>query len=172
MLRGKSVNKKRVSPFYKIREGDSVRLPPVYLEEKGVEAPPSKETMALLASRIIYEDDFLLVINKPSGMSVHAGNTVRIGVVEALRYMYPKLVHLELAHRLDAETSGCLVLAKKKRVLREMHALLREGKVNKIYWTLTQGKWKDSELKVDVPLQRLSRGGKHVVEVDEGVKRP
>src|SRR5665213_1122976 len=103
------VNKKRVSPFYKIRDGDSVRLPPVYLEEKGQQAPPSKETVALLASRILYEDDFLLVINKPSGMSVHAGNTVRIGVVEALRYMYPKLVHLELAHRLDSETSGCLV---------------------------------------------------------------
>lgn len=90
-----------------------------------------------------------------------------MGVIEALRHMYPKLPQLELAHRLDSETSGCLVLAKKKRILREMHTLLREGKVKKIYWALTMGKWKDSELRVDLPLHKdYQDGGKHVVEVD------
>src|SRR5262249_49782570 len=100
------------------------------------------------------------------GMSVHAGSTVRVGVIEALRHLYPKLPQLELAHRLDSETSGCLILAKKKRVLRELHTLLREGKVSKIYWALTKGKWKASEQRVDLPLHKDYRdGGKHVVEV-------
>ncbi|OGT62697.1 MAG: hypothetical protein A3E85_00405 [Gammaproteobacteria bacterium RIFCSPHIGHO2_12_FULL_45_12] len=161
------VNKKRVSAFYRIKEGDSVRLPPVYLEEKAAAAPPSETTANLLTSRILYEDDLFLIINKPSGMSVHVGSTVRVGVIEALRHLYPFCPDLELVHRLDSETSGCLVLAKKKRVLREVHALLREGKVTKLYWALTQGKWKDSELRVDLPLHKDYReGGKHVVEVD------
>lgn len=162
------VNKKRVSAFYRLKKDDEVRVPPVFLGEKAEQVPPAKDTIKLLASRILYEDEFLLIINKPSGMSVHAGNTVRVGVVEALRHMYPKLPNLELAHRLDSETSGCLILAKKKRVLRELHALLREGKMTKIYWALTQGKWKRSELRVDLPLHKdYQDGGKHVVEVNE-----
>ncbi len=96
----------------------------------------------MLKERIIYEDENLLIINKPSGMSVHAGSTVRVGVIEALKHLYPKLPNLELAHRLDSETSGCLVMAKKKKILREIHALLREGKVTKIYWALTKGNGK------------------------------
>ncbi len=162
------VNKKRISAFYKLMLGDSVRLPPVYLDEIAKLVPPSKNTESLLSGRILYEDEYLLIINKPSGMSVHAGSTVRVGVVEALRHMYPKLPNLELAHRLDAETSGCLILAKKKRILRELHGLLREGLISKIYWTLTMGKWKDSELRVDLPLHKDYRdGGKHVVEVNK-----
>lgn len=160
------VNKKRVNAFYRLESGDIVRIPPVYLAEKAQEVPPSKTTTALLADRILYEDEHLLIINKPCGMSVHAGSTVRVGVVEALRHMYPKLPNLELAHRLDSETSGCLVLAKKKRVLRELHTLLREGRMTKIYWALTSGVWKPSECRVDLPLHKDYRdGGKHVVEV-------
>ncbi len=160
------VNKKRVQPSYRLQEGDVVRLPPVFLEDKASQLPPSKSTAQLLSSRIIYEDENVLIINKPSGMSVHVGSTVRVGVIEAMRHMYPKLVHLELVHRLDSETSGCLVLAKKRRVLRELHELLREGKVSKVYWALTKGHWKRSELRVDLPLHKDYRdGGKHVVEV-------
>jgi len=164
------VNKKRIDASYRLCEGDDVRLPPVFLEEKAKQIPPSKTTEALLASRILYEDENLLVINKPSGMSVHLGSTVRVGVIEALRHMYPHCPGMELAHRLDSETSGCLVIAKKKRILRELHALLREGQMKKIYWALTLGKWKDSELRVDLPLHKdYQDGGKHVVEVsDEG----
>lgn len=165
------VNKKRINASYRLIQGDDVRLPPIFLAEKAELAPPSKTTSALLASRILYEDDNFLIINKPSGMSVHVGSTVRVGVIEALRHMYPKLPQLELAHRLDSETSGCLVLAKRKRILREMHSLLREGKVSKIYWALTLGKWKDSELKVDLPLHKdYQDGGKHVVEVKKSGK--
>lgn len=161
------VNKKRIAAYYRLQVGDVVRLPPVFLEERAKQVPPSKDTAALLNSRILYEDEHLLIINKPSGMSVHAGSTVRIGVVEALKHMYPKLPQLELAHRLDSETSGCLILAKRKRILRELHSLLREGKMTKIYWALTKGKWKESECKVDLPLHKDYRDkGKHVVEVN------
>lgn len=160
------INKKRIGPSYKLMEGDEVRIPPMFLEEKAKAVPPSDATGALLASRILYEDDNLLIINKPSGMSVHAGNTVRVGVVEALRHMYPKYPNLELAHRLDSETSGCLVLAKRKRILREIHELLREGNVTKIYWTLTKGHWTKMERRVDLPLHKdYQDGGKHVVSV-------
>lgn len=160
------VNSKRISPFYRLKPGDVVRLPPVFLDEKAKQAPPSKDTKELLAGRVLYEDENLLIINKPCGMSVHIGNTVRMGVIEALRHMYPKLVHLELAHRLDSETSGCLILAKKRRVLRELHELLRSGKINKVYWALTKGIWKKNELRVEAPLHKHYRdGGKHVVEV-------
>jgi 23S rRNA pseudouridine955/2504/2580 synthase len=161
------VNKKRISPFYRLMANDSIRIPPIYIEEKAKEAPPSKSTKQLLSDRILYEDDYILVLNKPSGMSVHGGSTVRVGVIETLRFMYPKLPHLELAHRLDSETSGCLVLGKKKRILRELHSLLREGKVKKIYWALTKGLWRADQLKVEVSLHKnYQQGGKHVVEVD------
>lgn len=162
------VNKKRITAFYKLNDGDVVRLPPVVLDEKAKQVPPSKSTMALLAERVLYEDENIVIINKPSGMSVHAGSTVRVGVIEAMRHLYPKFPNIELAHRLDSETSGCLVLAKRKRILRELHELLRQGKMTKIYWALTQGKWKNAELKVDVSLHKDYRdGGKHVVEVDK-----
>lgn len=165
------VNKKRISPFYKLIAGDEVRLPPVFLPEKGEQVAPSKNTLALLQDRIIFEDDNLIIINKPCGMSVHVGSTVRVGVIEAMRHLYPKLPALELAHRLDSETSGCLILAKKKKILRELHTLLREGEITKIYWALTMGKWKDSELRVDAPLYKdYQDGGKHVVEVDKSGK--
>lgn len=162
------INKKRIDASYRLMKGDVLRLPPVFLEEKAKQVPPSKTTEALLAGRILYEDANVLIINKPSGMSVHVGSTVRVGVIEAMRHMYPKLTHLELVHRLDSETSGCLVLAKKRSILRELHAQLREGTVKKIYWALTQGKWKDSELRVDLSLHKdYQDGGKHVVEVNQ-----
>ncbi|HTM63482.1 MAG TPA: RluA family pseudouridine synthase [Gammaproteobacteria bacterium] len=162
------VNKKRTSPSYKLEEGDEVRVPPVFLEEKAKQVAPSKTTQQLLSERILYEDEYFLIINKPAGMSVHAGSTVRVGVVEALRHLYPKLVNLELAHRLDSETTGCLILAKRKKILREVHELLREGKVTKIYWALTKGKWARGERRVDLPLHKDYRdGGKHVVEVNK-----
>lgn len=165
------VNKKRVDASYRLMAEDDVRLPPVFLDEKAKLVPPSQSTVALLADRILYEDENLIIINKPSGMSVHVGSTVRVGVIEAMRHMYPKLPHLELVHRLDSETSGCLILAKKRKILREMHELLREGQMIKMYWAMTMGKWKDSELRVDLPLLKDYRdGGKHVVEVHKGGK--
>lgn len=165
------VNKKRVQASYRLQAGDIIRLPPVYRDEKAPVAVPKTHTIQFLASRLLYEDEDILIINKPSGMPVHAGSTVKVGVIEALRHLFPNMPHLELAHRLDSETSGCLLLAKRRRVLRELHDLFRAGSVSKIYWALTKGKWKRSELCVSLPLQKEYReGGKHVVEVSEGGK--
>ncbi len=163
------VNKKRIDASYRLVAGDEVRLPPMFLMQKGEVAPPSQATTSHLADRILYEDEYLIVLNKPSGMAVHAGSTIRMGVIEALRHhFHPKYPQLELAHRLDTETSGCLILAKKKKVLRELHEALREGRVTKIYWALTKGVWKPHDLKVDVPLHKEYRdGGKHVVRATE-----
>lgn len=167
MLRGEvRVNKKRVQPSYRLQENDSIRIPPVQMGEKATVVPPSEQTQAFLVSRILYEDEQLLIINKPSGMSVHGGSTVRVGIIEALRAKFPRLPQLELAHRLDSDTSGCLILAKKRSALRELHALLREGKVRKIYWALTKGQWKPAEHRIDAPLQKHHlKGGERIVKV-------
>ncbi|HVY54046.1 MAG TPA: 23S rRNA pseudouridine(955/2504/2580) synthase RluC [Gammaproteobacteria bacterium] len=160
------VNKKRIDPSYRLQENDLVRIPPVKLAEKASTVAPNKDTQALLKERILYEDDQLIILNKPSGMSVHGGSTVRIGIIEAFRTLYPKLVNLELVHRLDSETSGCLILAKKRSTLRELHALLREGKVRKIYLALTEGQWTPADHRVDAPLQKFHlKGGERIVRV-------
>lgn len=165
------VNKKRVSASYHLILGDVVRIPPVYLPEDGNLAPPSQTTQSILSDRILYEDDNLIILNKPAGMSVHVGSTVRVGIIEAMRHMYPKLPQLELGHRLDSETSGCLILAKKKRVLREIHQLLRDGKVKKLYRSLTKDHWRRQDLVVDVPLlKNFADGGKHMVTVNSAGK--
>lgn len=164
------INKRRTQPSYKLQEGDRIRLPPLQTEPDNTPPRPGNQLMEYLASRILYEDPGLLIINKPSGIPVHGGSSVKLGVVEALRCMYPKLLQLELVHRLDAETSGCLVLAKKRSVLRELHELWRTRQVEKIYWTLTKGQWKETELRVDIPLlkNQLSSGERIVRVNTEG----
>src|SRR5579872_295096 len=136
------VNKKRIEPSYRLQAGDLIRIPPVQLAESGLPKVPSHSLIKILSDRILYEDPYLLIINKPSGIPVHGGSQVKIGIVEALRCMYPKLPHLELAHRLDSDTSGCLILAKKRGILKELHELFRAGKIQKIYLALTKGHWK------------------------------
>lgn len=164
------VNKKRIKPTYRVQTGDQIRLPPMELEDKKTIPNPSQQFMTFLSTRILYEDKNLLIINKPSGIPVHGGSSVKLGLVEALRCMYPELEQLELAHRLDADTSGCLILAKKRSVLREIHELLREGKVRKVYRALTKGHWKNSQLRVEEPLRKntLSSGGRIVRVHAEG----
>lgn len=164
------VNMKRISPFYRLNVGDQIRLPPLAIEDK-VQLRPNSRTMSELTKRILYEDESIIILNKPAGMPVHAGSTVKIGVIETLRYCYPSLTQLELAHRLDSETSGCLILAKKKRVLREVHTLLREGKITKIYWALTKGKWTKPERIVHEPLLKNDQNsGRHQVSINKAGK--
>lgn len=161
------VNKHRIQASYRLFAGDRLRLPPIFIEEQKPQLVPSDESLKLLKERILYEDDYFLIINKPSGMPVHAGGSKSIGVIERMRYLYPKLPQLELGHRLDSETSGCLVLAKKKRILRAFHALLRDGMVSKVYWALTRGRWHKKDLKVSLPLSKhFKKEGKHVVSVN------
>lgn len=162
------VNKKRIQPGYRLQPGDSIRVPPIRMDEKEAPVAPSRSLQELLSGRILFEDKLFLIINKPAGVAVHGGSGFAIGVVEALKSMYPKLPQLELAHRLDLDTSGCLILAKKRSALRELHELFRSGKTNKMYWVLTRGHWKASDLRVDVSLHKnhLS-SGERIVRVDK-----
>lgn len=161
------VNKKRVQPSYRLQAGDSVRLPPMHLEDKVDTNVPSRRAVTRLQDVVLYEDKNLLIINKPSGIPVHGGSQVSMGVIEILRTMYPTLPHLELVHRLDADTSGCLILAKKRIILRELHELMRNGEVHKVYLALTKGHWVQSEYRVEASLRKnhLS-SGERIVKVD------
>lgn len=160
------VNKKRIEPSYKLQAGDEVRVPPVQLEEKPAAPAPGKSLMEFLKQRILYEDKNLIVLNKPSGIAVHGGTSVGIGVIEVMRNLFPKLPQLELVHRLDMDTSGCLILAKKRSTLREIHELLRSGKMHKVYQALTMGHWKPTELRVEESLKKnFLSSGERIVRV-------
>lgn len=161
------VNKKRVPPSYRLQPLDEIRIPPIQVAEQASKPAPGRSLMTLLSERIIYEDKGLLIINKPSGIPVHGGSQVKIGIVETLRCMYPNLPDLELVHRLDADTSGCLILAKKRGILKEMHELLRLGNMHKVYLALTKGCWKSQELRVEVALRKnYLSNGERIVKVD------
>ncbi len=125
------VNGGRIRAEYKLQEGDEVRVPPVQI--RGESAPPSEVLTAKLADRVLFEDKKLLVIDKPSGLAVHGGSGLSHGVIELLRHARPELKDLSLAHRIDRETSGCLVLAKRRSALRQLHARFRDGEVEKNY---------------------------------------
>jgi len=148
------VNKKRADPDYRIQTGDEIRLPPVRgLKELPKISSISADFSAALTERVIYEDKHLFILNKPAGMAVHSGSGVRLGVIEALRILYPKEKYFELAHRLDRATSGCLLIAKRPSILKFCHALLRENKINKQYILLVKGKWPAKLQKIDAPLE-------------------
>ena len=162
------VNGGRVRAEYKLAPGDEVRVPPARVNVDS-SAPPSGAGRALL-ERILYEDGRMLVIDKPSGMAVHGGSGVSHGVIEILRSARPELRDLSLAHRLDRETSGCLVLAKRRSALRAMHALFREGQVDKNYLALAVGDWQLGTIIVDAPLyvEHRQGGERHVLVSTDG----
>ena len=158
------VNKKRVSPSYKLRIGDSVRLPP-FVVEKTLNFKPKEEKIKQLEHAIIYEDNCLLALNKPYGMASHGGSGISFGVIETLRASHVKRPYLELVHRLDRDTSGCLLLAKKRSTLRSLHELLRKGEITKKYITLVKGIW-PKERAIDLPLiKNQMRSGERIVTV-------
>ena len=164
------VNGRRAKPDYRLAAGDKLRLPPVRI---GGERPPARVPQSLierLRAAIIHEDADLLVINKPAGLAVHGGSGLDFGVIEALRAARPDET-LELAHRLDRETSGCLLVTRRRSSLRALHALLREGAVDKHYLTLLAGHWQLGRKRIDVPLKtRQLRGGERVVKAQAGGK--
>ncbi len=162
------VNGGRIKAEYKLVEGDEVRIPPVRLAPAG--APPADRQAANIADRVLYEDKRLLVIDKPSGVAAHGGSGVSHGVIELLRHARPEIRDLSLVHRLDRETSGCMVLAKRRSALRELHQKFRDGQVEKNYLALVIGDWQHGETVVDAPLEvRNRRGGeRHVVVSQSG----
>lgn len=160
------VNGGRVQQTYRLVEGDEVRIPPIRVAESSRSAPAP----AGKALPVVFEDDALIVIDKPAGKAVHGGSGVSYGVIEQLRSQRPELRMLELAHRLDRETSGLLIVAKKRSALTALHDMMREGKIEKRYLTLVPGRWSNPLQHVKVPLHKyLTAEGERRVRVsDEG----
>jgi 23S rRNA pseudouridine955/2504/2580 synthase len=150
------VNGHRADPAQRLQLHDKVRVPPVRIEPEG--APPRipRALLERVRGAIIVENDKLLVIDKPSGIAVHGGSGLNFGVIEVLRALRPE-DSLELVHRLDRDTSGCLLVARKASALRVMHALLREGLFEKRYLTLLKGHWPHGRTRIDVPLRTDTR---------------
>lgn len=166
------VNGKRKQADYRLSADDEVRLPPVH-EAPAAAVAPRRPTDSLLASvraAIVYEDDRVLVLNKPAGLAVHGGSGLAFGAIEALRALRPA-EPLELAHRLDRDTSGCLLVARDRPALRLLHALLREGRIEKRYAALVAGRWRLGRKTIDAPvLTHARQAGERVVRVDAAGK--
>lgn len=164
------VNGKRVKAEYRLAEGDDLRLPPVRQADRQEPVPPGGRQLASLQAAILHEDAQLLVINKPAGMPVHGGSGVSFGVIEMLRRLRPGEHSLDLVHRLDRDTSGCLVIARKRSALRALHAAMREGSVEKHYLALLDGSWRGGPRQVTLALQKnvLQSGERRVRVVAEG----
>lgn len=160
------INKKRVDASYKILSGDCVRIPPVKLSEKPPPVYPGRSLQDTLSQAILYEDADLIVINKPEKLAVHGGSGIEIGLIEALRAMRPEAKFLELVHRLDRDTSGCVMIAKKRATLVHLHNALQQGTIQKHYYALVRGPWRGGK-SVSAPLKKLSlRSGERMVKVD------
>ncbi|MDG9885641.1 23S rRNA pseudouridine(955/2504/2580) synthase RluC [Pseudomonas sp. GD04058] len=164
------VNKGRIKPEYKIQSGDIVRVPPVRLPERDEPVPVAQGLLQRLEAAIVYEDKALIVLNKPAGIAVHGGSGLSFGVIEAFRQLRPDAKELELVHRLDRDTSGLLMIAKKRSMLRHLHAALRGDGVDKRYMALVRGHWATGKKQVNAPLLKSNlRSGERMVEVnDEG----
>jgi 23S rRNA pseudouridine955/2504/2580 synthase len=168
ILRGEvRVNKKRIDQTYRLKLGDLLRIPPIRVAEKH-----EIEEMHIPAVEfpILYEDDALVVVNKPSGVAVHGGSGVSFGVIEQMRRVRPQAKFLELVHRLDRETSGVLLLAKKRSALTAMHEIMREGNSDKRYFALVLGQWKNARQHVKLPLHKFDtpQGEKRVMVREDG----
>jgi 23S rRNA pseudouridine955/2504/2580 synthase len=162
------VNKGRVKQTYKLQLGDVVRIPPVRVKEETDTGVSNKlASVQKLESAIIYEDKSLIVMNKPSGIAVHGGSGVSFGVIEGLRALRPNEKMLELVHRLDRDTSGILLVAKKRSVLVSLHEQLRTKTMNKVYWALVKDNWSEKQKSVQEPLLKINtKSGERIVVVD------
>ena len=165
------VNKGRVKPESRLKIGDIVRIPPIRVSEEKPQAGPGVRLQKLLEQNVLYEDDRLLVINKPAGLAVHGGSGISLGLIESLRAMRPEQHFLELIHRLDRGTSGCILLAKKRSVLRWMQEEMRGHRVTKIYTALVKGHWPKGRSRIDAPLRKNElKSGERIVKVAQDGK--
>ena len=163
------VNKGRIKPVYRLRAGDVVRIPPVQTAEAAPPARPRGELVARLERAVLFEDDHLMVLDKPGGLAVHGGSGIRLGLIEALRQLRPHAPQIALVHRLDRETSGCLLVAKQRPVLLDLQAQFKGEGVGKHYLTLLRGQWLRGEQVVELSLRRdRLQSGERMVAVDEG----
>jgi 23S rRNA pseudouridine955/2504/2580 synthase len=164
------VNSGRVGPEHRLKAGDRVRVPPVRSAARSAPARLPEAATPRLAPRILHEDEALLVLDKLAGMAVHGGSGVSLGVIEQLRRERPAAAFLELVHRLDRDTSGVLLIAKKRAALTALHAQLRQGQAQKFYVTLVKGVWRDAKRAVTLPLHKyvLQSGERRVRVESEG----
>lgn len=162
------VNKGRKKADYRLKLGDMVRIPPVRMAEQDDSKAP-QHLVDKVSQSVIFEDSQILVLNKPAGIAVHSGSKLKFGVIEMLRQARPDDDMLELVHRLDRETSGCLVIAKSRDALNQLHQHFRDenGGMEKIYRTIIMGRWQGAEKIIDLPLLKNTiRGGERMVEVN------
>lgn len=160
------VNKGRVGPDYKLVAGDIVRVPPIRVAEETEGPSPQLAKVRQLEDCIVYEDEAIIVLNKPSGLAVHGGSGLSFGAIEGLRALRPKAKFLELVHRLDRDTSGLLLVAKKRSALLALQEQLREKTLQKRYWCLVKGKWPAALKDVTVALMKNElKSGERVVRV-------
>ena len=161
------VNGKRIKPNFRLSVGDEVRVPPVRTSQPASGGQLTARQKELLEASIVYEDQGLLVINKPSGVAVHGGSGISLGIIEQLRLARPEEKGLELVHRLDRATSGLLMIAKRRSALRTLHDYQRDNRIRKRYLALVAGDWPHNRMRVDAPLKKnLLRGGERMVRVD------
>jgi 23S rRNA pseudouridine955/2504/2580 synthase len=165
------VNSSRIKQDYRLQMGDDIRIPPLFTKDDKNDQQIPAFLQQLLDKSVLYEDDDLLVLNKPAGITVHGGTNQKYGIIESLRLQKPDINFLELVHRLDKETSGCLLIAKDHRVLRALHNNLRSGKIEKHYLTLLQNRLKKIYLEVNLPLKKNRLISKErIVQVNENGK--
>ncbi len=162
------VNKGRIKPSYKLQDADIIRVPPIKIENVGSKQFSEQQLKELdLTNAVLFENQDLIILNKPAGLAVHGGSGVSYGLIEALRALRTTESHLELVHRLDRDTSGCIMVAKSAKMLRALHELLRSGKMQKTYHALVKG-YVAGDFKVNAPLKKFTlQSGERMVRVNE-----
>ncbi len=161
------VNKGRVKADYRVQAGDQVRIPPLRVAEREELKEVPRRWASLLDNNLLYEDKGLWVLNKPSGLAVHGGSGLHFGLIECLRLLRPEERYLELVHRLDRDTSGCIMIARKPAVLKDLHRQLRDDRINKRYLALVNGRWSPRRQFVEAPLLKNTlKSGERIVRVD------
>ncbi|MFQ5469395.1 MAG: RluA family pseudouridine synthase [Gammaproteobacteria bacterium] len=165
------INKGRIKPAYRLKSGDIIRIPPVNVAADTKPARPGDKLRERIRDSLIYEDDHLIVINKPSGIAVHSGSGIEYGAIEILRSLYGDQQQIDLVHRLDRETSGCLLITRNRKILPELHNLIRQGDMEKRYLTLLKGKWQGGTREINFAMnkQRLV-SGEAMVQIHEDGK--
>ncbi len=164
------VDKKRVKPEYKLVAGESIRIPPVRVEEQAEPAAAPGSLLQALEQSILFEDECLIILNKPAGLPVHGGSGVAFGLIESFRQLRPNLPFVELVHRLDRDTSGVIMLAKSRPVLQELHTKMRDGGIEKRYQALVAGRWKGGLQHITLDLKREEGPRQKIQVVDDGAE--
>ncbi|ADJ27214.1 RluA family pseudouridine synthase [Nitrosococcus watsonii] len=165
------VNKSRITSSYRLQQGDQVRIPPLRVSHPPLKRPIAHFLLFLIKNSLLYEDKELLILDKPAGIPVHGGSGVSYGIIEVLRALRPEATFLELVHRLDRETSGCLMIAKTRGTLLTLQAMQQKQLIHKRYLALVKGRWRKNVQRVDLPLlKNISRSKERIVKVSPAGK--